>query len=272
MQNVVYRLQEYFEHDVDPPLPSELAGRGDFSIFIDGVNKRDIGAGLVRTALPTVFPGYEAEPLRAAPPIPKQSLDYVMSEAPFDHIATSAEEPSPIEGVVEGVRSGSMDIDTRYRGDLSPAIGLAAQRGGSFRGSPFGGIGGGAGPSTHSPSSSISSIRGGPLSRINSSHSGPGVGYSPEFFPTTQRIGQTHSRPSTSGTSGPPGTLGALPGMSKKVKPNYSWSELVDRENLDVRPGEVEILPKDFEMMCVYTLSIRHSKPRLIIANPTEGN
>lgn len=264
MQNVVYRLQEYFEQDVNPPLPTEVAERGDFSIFIDGVNKRDIGAGLVRTALPTVFPGYEAEPLRVVPPVSKQTIDYVMSESPFDHTLTSPEEPSPIEGVVEGVRSGSMDIDTRYRGDLSPAIGLAAQRGGSFRGSPFGGISGAdygaAGPSNHSPSSSISSIRGGPLSRISSSHSGLGVGHSPEFFPTTQRIGQTHSRPSTSGTSGPPGTLGALPGMSKKVKPNYSWSELVDRENLGVRPGEVEILPKDFEMMCVYTLSVRPSR------------
>lgn len=220
--------------------------RGDFNIFIDGVNKRDIGAGLVRTAVPTAFPGYEPEPLRIM-----EAVDDYITRPPFGHI-TSAEEQSPIEGVVEGVRSGSMDIDPQYRPEMSPSTGPWG-----FRGTPYsavGHFGGIAGSSTHSPSSSISSIGGGVLGRIDSNPDR--LGYSGPFA-TTQRIGQPHSRPSTSGTSGPPGTLHALPGMSKKVKPNYSWNELVDRENLGVRPGEGEILPRDFEMMCVY--SVHHS-------------
>jgi len=239
----VYRLQEYFDHEVEPPTPQELFERGDFSIFIDGINRKDIGAGLVRTAVPTAFPGIEPDPpLR---PLQFGSGDFHMSDSPFDRF-------SPVEdpgSAGADSRANSMDIDKRHLPELSLA--LAERRGGPSRSAsaaPFvsdrnfrNGNGGSNGPSSlHSASNSISSFE--------SARMGHLVGFSPELFQTTQRIGQPHSRPSTSGTSGPP--------APRKLKPNYSWNEIVDRENLGVRPGEVEILPKDFELMYVWSFRL----------------
>jgi hypothetical protein len=235
----VYRLQEYFERDIDPPLPSELLDKGDFSIFIDGINKKDIGAGLTRTAVPTAFPGIEPEPLRI-PFSYTRTIDHFMAGSDFDG-NTRIEDMN-----AEVTDRNSMDIDSPSRFDTSPVTASAERRdghSGSVPPSPYGidgGFGSGvAGPSgrspsshTHTPTASVSSL-GGSIGRS---------AYS-DFFPTTQRIGQPHSRPSTSGTSGPP--------APRKLKPNYSWNELVDKENLGVRPGEVEILPKDFEVMWV---------------------
>lgn len=250
-QDVVYRLQEYFDQEVEPPTPQELMERGNFSIFIDGINKKDIGAGLVRTAVPTAFPGVEPDPpLRL--PLQVGNGDFHMSDSPFNRFSP-IEEPG---SAGTDLRSNSMDIDKRHLPELSMA--LAEQRGGpsrSISASPYAGDrdfqnenGSSSGPSSlHSASNSISS-----LGSARMGHLGVGVGYSPEFFPTTQRIGQPHSRPSTSGTSGPP--------APRKLKPNYSWNEIVDRENLGVRPGEIEILPKDFEQMCVLVL-LMSTKP-----------
>lgn len=110
----------------------------------------------------------------------------------------------------------------------------------------------------HSPGSSMGSI-----ARIHL----PGL---PENVPVTSHIG---SRPSTIASENM--VLGAIDGggnngngstangngsnangngnaikpAAKKTKPSYSWNEVVDRENLGVRPGEVEILCKDFEIM-----------------------
>jgi hypothetical protein len=246
--DVVYRLQSYFEADVDPPLPSELADRGDFNIFIEGVNKRDLGAGLTRTAVPHAFPGYEPQ---------LESADHGMRES-FDSDRRSQvdrmSQIETVEDVVEGVRGGSMDIDVRRRSDYSAISNTSA--GSGFRSmprTPYMGRPGilGDGGTSHSQSSSISSM-GAVLGRVNSRGSSSGVaGYSPaDFFPS-QRIGLTHSRPSTSGTSGPP----AIP---KKLKShNYSWNERIDQEQLGVRPGEVEILPAEFGVMYVSRLITR---------------
>jgi hypothetical protein len=208
--------------------------KGDFSIFIDGVNKKDIGVGLTRTAVPTAFPGIEPQQSFSYP----RALDSLMAGSSFDGI-TRIEDVSG-----EDIDRNSMDIDSPTRSEISPVTASAERRDGSVPPSQYGGFGiGVAGPSgarsagpssvhSHTPSPSVSSI-------------GTGVsigrpGFS-GFYQTTQHIGQAHSRPSTSGTSGPP--------PAQKLKPNYSWNELVDRENLGVRPGEVEILPKEFEVM-----------------------
>lgn len=240
--DVVYRLQEYFERDIDPPLPSELLDKGDFSIFIDGINKKDIGAGLTRTAVPTAFPGIEPEPPRI-PLSYSRAIDSYMADSSFESI-TRIEDVS-----TEDIDRNSMDIDSPLRTDMPAITASAERRDGPPRSAPppphgmDGGFGSGvarlsgtlsAGPSSihsHTPSGSVSSLGGSSIGR----------GGLPELFATTQRIGQPHSRPSTSGTSGPPPT--------RKMKPNYSWNELVDKENLGVRPGEVEILPRDFEVM-----------------------
>lgn len=217
-QDVVYQLQEYFERNLDPPLPSDLVTRGDFNIFIDGIDKRDIGVGLVRTAVPTAFPGVEPEP----PRMPPQSVaaDELMSGSPFDCITPVESTPS------EKSRPNSMELNLRSR---PPSLGTASQRS-SLSGPPMvpGRDFSAPGSSSHTTASSLSSIR---------------IGG--EFFSTTQRIGQIHSRPSTAGTVGTPSSVAVL----KKMKPSYSWNEIVDKENLGVRPGEVEILPKEFEAM-----------------------
>jgi hypothetical protein len=97
------------------------------------------------------------------------------------------------------------------------------------------------GSSAHSPSGSVSSI------------GRPGTTFPADLFQTSQYIGRPHSRPSTSGTAGPSSAVIAGPSGTavKRQKPSYSWNEIVDRENLGVRPGEVEILPNEFQVMCV---------------------
>ena len=247
-QDVVYRLQQYFERDVDPPVASEL-DRGDFSIFVDGVNKRDLGTGLVRTAVPTAFPGSGGLETGSRPTsfsYQPQTVDDLMSGSPFDRI-TPVEQPKS----QPGSRPNSMDVEIRPRPSFSSSISVSAIAGSSrsVPGSPLveqefrNEVGG---PSAaHSPSGSVSSmasVMGESSGRLNSL----GNGFPLEFFPKSQLL---HSRPSTSGTSGPP--------AARKPKPNYSWNEIVDRENLGVRPGEVEILPKDFETM--YVQSFRKS-------------
>lgn len=269
--DVVYRLQSYFEADVETPLPSELADHGDFNIFIEGVNKRDLGAGLTRTAVPHAFPGYEPQSE------PAESSEYGMRDhmrESFDSDRRSQVDKisqiEGVEGVVEGVKGGSMDIDVRRRSDYSAISNTSAGSGfRSMPGTPYIGRPGilGDGGTSHSQSPSISSM-GAVLGSVHSRGSSSGVaGYSPDFFPS-QRIALTHSRPSTSGTSGPP----AIP---KKLKShNYSWNERIDQEQLGLRPGEVEILPAEFGIMYVSRLITRYFQrdPLVPIGGKGEGD
>ena len=203
--DVAYHLQQYLETNVDPPEPSDLIQHGDFSIFVDGINKLDLGKGLLRTAVPTAFPGHAPEPLRTNFPYSNRIDDY-MTNSSFDRISLADDS--------DGSPRPSMELDKKPRPHPNP----------------------------RSPAASISSASLSGIARVNSLSGGT---YSAELFPTTQYIGNVHSRPSTSGTSGPP-SIRAIP---KKLKPDYSWNEIVDRSNLGVRPGEVEILPGDFATM-----------------------
>jgi hypothetical protein len=207
-------------------MPSELMDRGDFTIFIDGINRKDIGNGLMRTAVPTVFPGYDSEQTQTPYAYPRTSADLMAIDQ------TSSIEDS---GRSESTRSSmeALAIGPGSRRDFHYSHKLAADMEVSSLG----------GSSSHSPSPSLSSINppSSAASIARASFSGGGI---MEFFPTTQYIGRTHSRPSTAGTA----HSGAM-AAPKKSRLNYSWNEIVDRENLGVRPGEVEILPKDFEQM-----------------------
>lgn len=234
-QDVVFYLQQYFERDVDPPLPSELLDRGNFSIFVDGVDKKDLGSGLIRTAAPSAFPRLED----MGPPPMSDAMQRYMAEN-----AHAFQQPMQIQAMNGYVNPGSarssLDIDMQNSPFVRPLIqsrttpGIPGPNGMMYPG--------------HSPASSMGSI-----TRINL----PGVS---DHTAIPAQIG---SRPSTSSgqvpiTATTTSPVAASPSTSvsdlpsgKKFKPsyNYSWNEVVDRENLGVRPGEVEILSKDFEVM-----------------------
>lgn len=248
---MVYRLQDYFEKDVEPPLPSELLDRGDFSIFVDGVNRKDLGAGLLRTAVPSAFPG-EPEPPKLNFAMTR-AIDEYMQGSPFDQIGPTS------DGYGDESARSSLEFDPRFPQSLPqsrmppippipsippiPGAPITRKPLPPARGSMESDMTMG---SVHSPSSSMGSIGGISRAPMPGMPEMPGI-YSP---------GSRDSRPSTG-----PGAVGplnsSLPSpivkdhVAKKSKPSYSWNEVVDRENLGVRPGEVEILSKDFEIMCI---------------------
>lgn len=225
----MYRLQEYFEKDVEPPLPSELLDRGDFSIFVDGVSRKDLGVGLIRTAVPSAFPGQPGQ-------IP---VNYDSSKAIEHRIQNSPFEPTPpaINGYQPDSARSSLEYDPRLvharTAPISPADIRPRPQGGRLSTDTDMTM-----VSVHSASSSVSSLNG------------------PNRTPAVvgSDLYRTGSRGSQSRAPGISTLVGhyipvTMPSPAKKAKPSYSWNEIVDRENLGVRPGEVEILPKDFEIM-----------------------
>lgn len=247
----MYRLQDYFEKDVEPPLPSELLDRGDFNIFVEGVNRNDVGVGLVRTAVPSAFPG-EPEPTKLNY-VTNHAIDEFMRDSPFDQIPAS-------DRFQDISARSSLESNPRFPGQgiiqippvpaIPPVPGVASiirkPLPGSARASMDTDTTMG---SAHTPSSSIGSMNGvargqfpgmSDIYRTPSQRSRPGTGVSGHSIPASPAVNTSLPSPV------------ARDHVMKRAKPSYSWNEVVDRENLGVRPGEVEILSKDFEIMWVH--------------------
>src|SRR5690554_3774557 len=182
-----------------------------------------------------------------------RAIDEYMHGSPFDQIAATS------EGYGDESTRSSLEFDPRFPQSLPqsrmppiPPIPLIPPiPGASVTRKPLPPARGSIDSnmtieSVHSPSASMGSI--GAISRAP--------------IPEIPSIYRTDLRPSTG-----PGAVGplnsSLPSpivkdhVAKKSKPSYSWNEVVDRENLGVRPGEVEILSKDFEIMCILMGQLR---------------
>lgn len=219
---------------------------------MEGV-KKDMGAGLIRTAISSRM----ELPLKS-PTFTFKSMSTTASSEPGS--ATLETAFDAVEDMYSYDRDGTLELTQTY----------SSRRGGSFSQPLRNSVPQSLTPSTRSIHSNTDTEHGymsnsptlvdaplgsTPKDRRRRSTEPPPVvaplsGPTKEG-PTAKIFGSPTSNPTS--PAYPYASRDLVPKEGpKKGKMAYSWNEMIDRANLGVRPGEAEILPKDFEAMYVH--------------------